>query len=212
MPLIFLLTVILILWIRHAGKQADRQSGESSTEFWQREQDANFTRRADISTLPYIKIPEPLSSLPATAFQMLPAGSPEHEELTSLQEQLHELSEASILNLTGISNTELKLRYGFANLDTLVQCDENFTRLCQTLNRIGRLFKDFQLEQEAIQILSYAVECGSDIQETYLLLAELYQKSGNEEAISELLESVSHFDGLRRSILENALLAYRNPE
>ena len=48
--------------------------------------------------------------------------------------------------------------------------------------------------------------------ETYLLLAELYQKSGNEEAISELLESVSHFDGLRRSILENALLAYRNPE
>ena len=77
---------------------------------------------------------------------------------------------------------------------------------------MGRLLKDFQLEQEAIQVLSYSVECGSDIQETYLLLADLYQKAGKEEAISELLESVSHFDGLRRATLENALLTYRNPE
>ncbi len=212
MPLIFLLTVLLILWIRHAGKQADKQSGQTSAEFWQQEQEANFTRRADISDLPYIKIPDTLLSLSADALPLLPAGSPEQEELTSLSDQLRELSEASILNLTGISNTQLKLRYGFANLDTLVQCDENFTRLCQVLNRMGRLLKDFQLEQEAIQVLSYSVECGSDIQETYLLLADLYQKAGKEEAISELLESVSHFDGLRRATLENALLTYRNPE
>ena len=42
------------------------------------------------------------------------------------------LKDLPIVNFTGISNTELKLRYGAPNIDLLTQYDQNYTLLVRT--------------------------------------------------------------------------------
>jgi hypothetical protein len=216
MPLILLLTLLLIIWIRYADRHVKKQSKQTSEEFWQREQQANFARRTDISSLPYISVPEELPRLLKEAAQSIssdlsedtPGELPDTAELLELQADLSDLSQSSILNLTGLSNTDLKLRYGAANLDTLTRCDENFTRLCRVLNRAGCLLAKHHKEPEAIRLLSYAVSCGSDVQSSYLLLAQLYRKAGNMDGLHQLSESVSQFDSLRQDSLKAELETY----
>lgn len=212
MPLIFLLTILLILWIRLAGKHSERERTMSSSEFWKKEQEANFSRRTDIASLPYIQIPTDFLSSVAYTLELIPKEHPDHDTLLEQQRELLKLTDASILKLTGLSNTELKLRYGVSNLETLSRCDENFTRLCRVLNRCGILLEKYGQDSDAIRILSFAVDCGSDVQESYLTLARLYRKCNNEDAIYALLDKLSCFDELRRASLENALKAFLSPE
>lgn len=212
MPVLLLLTIIVILLIRFGGTRSDKQETLSSADFWKREHDANFVRRTDLSGLSYLNVPQELADkLPQVPAADCPDPSVA-EEYEELRQTLADLSGAPVLNLTGLTNTELKLRYGPANLEHLTRCDENFTLLCRTLNRLGRLLVSFGREEGAVRILSFAVDCTSDIQESYLLLASLYRKAGDREALLALSESVKVFDGLRRSSLEDALEAYHIPE
>lgn len=204
MPLIFLLTLILIIWIRYESKRTDRHSARTTRDFWERERQASFARKADLSKLPYIRLPEELlDSLP----EELPA-SPKDSSV----EELLTLAKSPILNLTGQTNTDLKEQYGVANLEFLTECDENFTRLCLALNETGRLLIEAGQLTKAEQLLAFAVSCGSDVQESYLLLAQLYCKTGSREGLTALKESLSCFDPLRRASIEDALEAYHIPE
>lgn len=211
MPAILLITILAIFLFRMGNARSRKQDILTSDEFWRREQEANFVRRADISGLPYVVMPPGL----ATALPQPDAISDDpdvREEYAELTELLEALSQERILNLTGLTNTELKLQYGVANLDTLTRCDENFTLLCRTLNRLGSLLAEASSPEAAMRLLSFAVECRSDIQESYLLLASLYHEAGNQEALAHLADSLTAFDGLRRESLADALLAYHVPE
>ena len=56
---------------------------------------------------------------------------------------------------------------------------------------------------EARTILEYGISIGSDLSQNYLLLAEIYQSSGDTEQIRKLLSSAEQLDSLmKRSIVE----------
>ena len=104
---IFIFVVFLFSYLR---KRSTREQREAQEQFWQRENEANHTRRQDISGLPYINIP----------LEQFPVGIFEDDALKEDEKKLLALSEKKILNLGGITNTELKLLYGAANLPATV--------------------------------------------------------------------------------------------
>lgn len=130
--------------------------------------------------------------------------APYAEELASVEQEICALSDSRILNLTGISNTELRLAYGTANLDPLTAYDQNFTTLIRALQKWGTLLSSAGKQKDAVTVLSYAVSIGSDIAATYALLARLYKEQGELQKIEELKESAEALTTLMKpSILRD---------
>lgn len=130
--------------------------------------------------------------------------APLSEELAETELALCKLADSRILNLTGVSNTELRLTYGTANLDPLTAYDQNFTTLIRSLQKWGSLLASADRKQDAVTVLSYAVSIGSDIAGTYALLARLYKEQGDFSKIEELKEAAEELTTLMKpSILRD---------
>ena len=124
-------------------------------------------------------------------------------------ETLRELSASPIVNLTGISNTDLKLTYGAPNIDLLSCYDQRYTLLARTLQDWAAALagKDFPLE--AVAVLEFAVSTHTDVSASYKLLSSLYLKQGCPEKIRDLIPVAESLNsGMKKhilSILEEAL-------
>lgn len=130
--------------------------------------------------------------------------APLSEELANAELELCKLADSRILNLTGISNTELRLTYGTANLDPLMSYDHNFTVLIRSLQKWGSLLASAGHPEDAVTVLSYAVSIGSDIAGTYAVLARLYKARGEVSKIEELKETAEGLTTLMKpSILRD---------
>ncbi len=194
-PIFFFWFVILLGVFAFKRNKAEREGQEAEREFWKRENEANATRKQDISHLGYVDFTG--VSLP---FALFP-----DDFLSQCESQVLELKDKKILNLTGISNTDLKLQYGAANLPALTQYDQNFTLLARTLNAWGHRLGELSHPREVIAVLAFAVETGSDIKATYKLLAELYLQEGENGKIQELKEYASKLNSLMKQPILNML-------
>ena len=175
---IFASFIVFCIWLSYElGKSRKRE--ENATEaFWEKESRANSTRRKPLDDLAYITIP--FDALPMDVMKDDPVVSECHDTL-------HTLSEGPIVNLTGISNTDLKLKYGAPNIDLLTLYDQRYTTLVRTLQRLAQVLYDHSYAAEAETILEFAVETRTDISSSYKLLAEIYKQTGKEEKIRDLI-------------------------
>jgi len=188
MPVIFICFILFIMWFRVKSKKASKMEQNSKEDFLRREHEANLTRKKDISNLDYIVIPE----------EDLPFTETNDEEEAMLQDNLRKAMSKKILNLSGISNTDLKLEYGYANLEALSQYDQNFTLLARTLNTWGQRLHELSYNEEAVAVLSFAVSIKSDIRATWQLLAQLYAESGSTAKIQEMKLSAASLNSLTK--------------
>ena len=97
------------------------------------------------------------------------------------------------------------MQYGVANLQILIQYDENFSKLSRTLAKWGKLLFAAGELTAAEKVLSYAVACKSDIEDVFITLAKIYHQTGNELGISDLVKSCDCFDELRRENIINQI-------
>lgn len=197
MPTILIFILLSFALLRFTMRNTGKIEQKKNEAFWEKERQANNTRKQDISDLPYIDL----------AKAALPYDTDESDiEISAAREGIKKMADAKILKLTGISNTDLKLAYGAANLNFLSACDENYSRLVRLLNKWGRLLFEKGKNEDALQVLSYAVSIESDIEETYILLAKYYKENGNADKIDEL-KSVAgiNFEEARRNIVLSKL-------
>lgn len=193
MPLMILPFVIILLSLFNLFRNRSRRSmKESQDAFWEKEQRANQTRKQDISHLDYIQIP----------LNTFPIGKYGDDKLSELEQTLRTLSSRKILNLSGISNTDLKLQYGAANLPVLSDCDTQFTTLARTLSAYGEQLAALGHWQDAVCVLEFGVACKTDISKNYTLLGTLYREHNQSDKLNELIEIVRSSDML----LKNAAL------
>lgn len=181
-------TLIFIVVVSYKRFKANLKNQKADESFWNRENNANLTRKQDISRLEYVDFSG--VSLPFALF--------EDDLLKQCEEQVRILKDKKILNLTGLSNTDLKIKYGAANLPELTQYDQNFTLLVRTLNTWGKRLHELSYTQETICVLAFAASIGSDIKATWSLLAELYHANGETVKIQDLKESASTLNSLMR--------------
>lgn len=167
---------IFVIWIAYQRSKSDRITKKQSDAFWTREREANLSRKKDLSSLNYITIP----------YENLPFSDSEDEEIRYVQKQLYELEDKKIVNLAGLSNTDLKLSYGAANITLLSTYDHNFTVLIRNLNKWGDLLMQKQNIADAKAVFEFAISSGSDISHTYLSLAGIYLDEQNNEKLFHL--------------------------
>ncbi len=175
--LIIASTLILAAAIAIASSKSRKNAAAMEQEFWQRERAANNTRRKPLDDLNYIKLP--MEIFPMDLLQDIPRVEDYRQIILSLKDQ-------PIVNFTGLSNTDLKLRYGAPNINLLTSYDQNYTLLARTLQQWAQALYDSGFSKEACQLLEFAVSTGSDVSATYRLLIRIYQENGTPEKIDAL--------------------------
>ena len=179
MKIPFLASLFIFLLVLGRALRKNTQIMEKEQEsFWQKERAANSVRKKPLDNLDYITIP--LEQLPTTSHE-------EDSVVRECVETLITLSECKIVNLTGISNTDLKLTYGTANITVLTEYDQSYTLLVTTLQKWADKLYALEDFTSAKTVLEYAVSVNSDVTKTYLMLAEIYSRQGTPERIQELV-------------------------
>ena len=154
-----------------------KRETSAQDDFWAREQAANSTRRKPLDDLDYIRLP--LNDFPMNLLQDVP-------KVDDYKQIIRSLSELPIVNFTGISNTELKLRYGAPNITLLTSYDQNYTLLVRTLQQWAEALYGAGYIDEARQLLEFSVSTGTDVSATYRLLCQIYKEQGTPEKIGSL--------------------------
>lgn len=164
-------------------RRTSRKVEEKEASFWEKELESNNVRKKSLENLEYIHIP----------FDLLPFGTAgDDPSLQSAEDELTALKDEKIVNLTGISNTDLKLEYGTANITPLSQYDQNYTALVCSLQKWGQALYDLGRFEDAAKVLEFAVKTRSDITATYRVLIDLYKtKLGlSEDEIKKKLDAL----------------------
>ncbi len=194
MPMLLISIILLTGWFSFARKRASSLQAKKSNTFWENESNANNTRKTSLECLDYITIPLNLRDI---------SNEFEDSFVVEYCNTLNMLSERKIVNLTGISNTDLKSSYGSANLPLLTKYDQNFTYLVQTLNNLGKRLYELGETNLSITVLEFAVSCKSDISHTYKLLSKLYIATNQPEKIKDLIQVANSLNSLMKpSILQ----------
>lgn len=169
-------------------RRTRRREKTELESFWKQEDRANLTQAQDLSTLNYVD----LSGV------TLPFAKFEDAQLKDYEQQILALRNEKILNLSGLSNTDLKLQYGSANLGLLTRYDQNFILLVRTLNQWGHRLYALSHKEEAAAVLQLAVSVGTDVKASYELLLRIYQESGNSSGIEDLKHSAEKLTTIRK--------------
>ena len=141
------LFLIFLLWFTYERIKADRKSSYTNEDFWERERRASFTPTAKIDDLPYITLDE----------SVIPASTPDDsEELTNVLNELRSLGGEKLIDLSEMTNTDLKLKYGTANYTALAKSDADFALLISDCEKAADLLSDAGRIKEAYCLLDYS--------------------------------------------------------
>ena len=188
--------IIFAVWLTYEIKKHEKMEDNALDDFWAREHKANNTRRKSLDGLDYIKIP----------FECIPKSLlPYDEAVQDCLSTLERLSDKKIVNLTGYTNTDLKIEYGTANLTVLSSYDENYTLYARTIYKLAKLYLENGYESNARVLLEKGVESGTDIKDTYILLKDMYAKNHEEAKIKALIEAASSLRSANRNIILRSL-------
>lgn len=191
LPITLIWFIIFVLWLNYKLRKSQRK--ESS--FWDLESQSNSVRKKSIDSLNYIIVSE----------NSLPFFSTSDKNIKELEARVLELSEEKIVNLTGYTNTNLKLEYGAGNLEALSRYDQNFTILARTLYKWGTALDELGLKKEAIQVLEFGIDCRIDIKAHYILLANIYIQEKTPEKIDKLISVAKELKSLSKTPIINGL-------
>ena len=175
MLVLLAITLVVIIVLGYYRSKVTQSQDNAEKAFWEKELAAGNTRRQDLEKLDYITIP----------LEQFPLGLN-----TDAEKELVALSKARIKNFQGLSNTELKLQYGTANLDELSSYESNFIRLQQVVLEYAKELCTADRRADAIHILEFMLQNGGDISGLYLELATLYQQEGCEEKVQHLFTTI----------------------
>ena len=184
---IFASIFLLTIWLGFAISRAKNKPDKSMEEFVKREALSNNVRKKPLDDLDFITF-DP-NQLPLDLMK-------EDDTAVDLQSLLSRLSTEKIVNFSGYSNTDLKLKYGTANLRVLSAYDQNYILLARTLNRLAERYLNAGYLQEAKTLLEFAVSTGTDVSGTYKMLSGIYLEENTPDKIDALIKSASNINGI----------------
>ena len=185
-------TIVLVAGFIFVFMKITRERPDNSIRsFLEKERTANNTLKQPLDDLPFIRVP--LESIPAPENAV-------NEKCAALLEQIKMLSEKKIVNLTGITNTDLKLTYGAANLPILTEYDQNFTSLCKAIYDLGCEYKNADMPDEAVATFNAGISVGTDLSGNYTTLAEMYAEKGLYVEIQRLINCADNIRSLTKNL------------
>lgn len=199
---IFLMMLVWMYWHKVEVNKKIRDADDKEASFWDKEREANSVRRKSIEELDYIHLPKdealPLSLLP------------DHPEMPEILHTLEILKSDKILNLIGLTNTDLKLKYGAANLTALSRYDQNYTSLVTTFQKWADILLEADYTDEAVGLMEYLVSINADIGKTYRLLGKYYLKHGELDKYDELIVKATNLKSINSPYIAESLKELKN--
>lgn len=195
--------IVFCIWLGYELHKRRNIDSKNYEAFWDRERKANSTRRKSLDSLKYIRIP--MENFP---FGLLG----EDETAMEYEQTIRDLSEEPIVNLTGYSNTDLKLAYGAPNIDLLSLYDQRYTTLVCTLQDWSELLYKKGFPKEAKTLLEFSVETRTDVYASYELLIRIYEENAETDRIPALLSSAQEIRSLSKSRIVRLIEEHSNPE
>lgn len=194
MPILFIGFIIICLTVSHAVNRNKKIENSVNDNFWEREQQGNFVRKQSTDDLKRIVLPD-----------SLPYEDNCDDDLAPIMKKINELKSKEIINLTGITNTDLKLQYGLPNLEYLTECDGHFTNLSVLLNKWSEYLLSHNRTDDAVSVLEFAVDCRVDISNIYVSLAKIYIEQGTPDKVDTLIDISSKLNSLTGTLTPNKL-------
>lgn len=193
---IFAVFVVFALFTFVYMRRTNNAYQKQNEEFLEREREANSVRKQPITDLEYVTL----------NLNELPTIDTDDEYLIERFKTLQFLADddTKICNLSVYTNTELKLKYGVANLTLLTQYDQNFINLCRCLYEIGNRLYNASDVENAKAYLEYGIKCGTDLKLHYTLLADIYEQNMQYKDIVKLIHSAENMhSALKQSLIKD---------
>ena len=207
MRIVLIPIILILLWVlSHNIKKSKSNFKESVNSYLAHEDEANSTRKKDISDLPYIEVP--VQSFP---FDITLNDAKKQLQIAEYKKEILNLAEKRLLNLIGISNTDLKKSYGPANLELLSIYDQNYSRYIRTLQLMAECIYE-EYPDKAAAILEYCISIGTDISGTYYLLGQYYLSHNDTEHFTALYDKIPDKNSISGKMIFNKLDALKNPD
>ncbi len=180
-PVASILLLIFIIWLQYEIRKSGKVSKKSLELFWLKEHDSNLARRKDISQLEYLTV----------NLDHLPMEDHEDDTINAYRDTIKKYAERKMINLSGKTNTELKLEYGVANFNLLSSYDNNYTSFVSMLQKWASRLKDNGDTSDAQAVLEFSIfSCLTDVTNAYRMLTEIYHDQNNSEQIDALIEII----------------------
>ncbi|NLK97153.1 hypothetical protein [Defluviitalea saccharophila] len=190
-PFFFSLFIIFIVFFNMKLRKVSKEIENSKKKFLERERESMFVRKKSLEDLDYISVS--LDDLPMLKEEEL--SSDAEKQAYRHQKTALDLASKPLLNLSGKSNTDLKFQYGPANLETLMNYEQNYENLLKSLLNWGRYLKKANRTEDAIAVLEKAVSIGTDLSQNYILLSDLYHETNQKDKLLNLKELVENQQG-----------------
>lgn len=171
------ITFCLVLFFRYRYLDEKRKNQEQN--FFDKEQKARTTvgkiNDSDYEVIPISKFPFNLCEEPS---------------MIEMEEKIKELSNEKLLNLVGISNTDVKLQFGVNHFDEAVVAGEKYDELMGLLVQYAISLEDHGFSKESGDMLEYLVEQDCDIKAAWIALGKYYAANSDFDKLNALYEKV----------------------
>jgi len=195
MPALLFCILVFIVFLKYKLSKVETEESQQLDDYLRLERKASLPIRKSLKNLSFIELP----------LDELPFHPNQSTKLDKIEKQIKVLSKEKICNLSGTTNTELKLRYGAGNLDELSEYDENFAKLLRLLADWSEELYNLGFDEDAVMIATTAINYQSDVKKTFTTLARIYKKQNQIEKVYELLpiaEERSHTIDLKKAVYD----------
>lgn len=189
---IFASFIVFGLWLMYEISKSKKTNLKAMQDFWEKESEANGVRKKPLDHLDYIAIP--YDTLP---FDLLRDDPIVTEAIQTIQD----LKEKRIVNLTGITNTELKLTYGTANITVLTEYDQNYTLYASAICKWGEALYNADFQKEAVALLELGIASRTDISTNYRILYHYYTQTGDDAKIKWLRDTAETLNSAMKNTI-----------
>lgn len=199
-PIFFILFLIFVFIFQHHLHKNMKIENEANDGFWEKEQKSLRVRRKNITEDDILHI-----DIQTLHFPDVSLSDSDRFLYTRIKENIHRMKDLPMINLIGISNQDIRLQFGTANLPTITTYEENYTGFLKAIASYAKFMAEHNEIEEAIQAYEICVQNGSDYSHHYLALKELYTQKNEIKKIQALDSYLEKLPKSNRFIIEKKL-------
>lgn len=183
-------------------RAAGRDNMKNLDDFLETEQQANYVRKKAIDQKYYFT-PD-MQRYPIKHYDSLDTN---HADIMKKQERVMKKSALHMIKFSPKkSNLEIKIEFGFPNLELITNYEENWSGFFRALIDWAEALIRIENFSDAEIILLNAIKDGCDFSKAFILLADIYYNKQDRAKLKELLSYTQKLD----SFSQNKIRSYVN--
>ena len=187
MPIFFILFLGTVLGIKIMMRKNKVDFKKTLENIQERERKANLSKKREIDKEFYI-IPDE-AVLPVKNYD----ETSENKKIIDIQKLVLKKASLTMIKFDEqISNTDLKFKYGFSNLETITIYEEHYNSYMQTLVEWAKMLFERNNLSDAEIILNEAIRLKCDLSKAYMLLIDIYRQKNDSDKLKNLINTVEN--------------------